>query len=253
MRGAVWCHVQPGALALVHPPALVLGEPEATADRLLARVVELLAERRVRLAQALLETDAGSDAERLVRGGFHRAADLLYLVLQLPLAALQPPVAGDLQLEAYRESQFERLACLLEATYVDTRDCPALNGLRPAQEVLAGHRAIGRFDPGLWAFARHQNQDVGCLLLADHPASGQYEVVYMGLTPAARGRGWGHELTRHAATLAQAAGRRQLVLAVDADNAPALKTYAAAGFAAWDRRSVFLRVTGAPKYSGRMF
>jgi ribosomal protein S18 acetylase RimI-like enzyme len=75
----------------------------------------------------------------------------------------------------------------------------------------------------------------------------------MGLTPAARGRGWGHELTRHAFSLAQAAGRRQLVLAVDANNAPALKTYAAAGFAAWDRRSVFLRMTGAPNYSGRLF
>ena len=36
--------------------------------------------------------------------------------------------------------------------------------------------------------------------------------------------------------------RQRLVLAVDAANEPALRTYAAAGFQAWDRRSVFIRV-----------
>jgi hypothetical protein len=33
-----------------------------------------------------------------------------------------------------------------------------------------------------------------------------------------------------------------LVLAVDAANEPAIATYAAAGFAGWDRRSVFVRI-----------
>jgi hypothetical protein len=32
------------------------------------------------------------------------------------------------------------------------------------------------------------------------------------------------------------------VLAVDASNEPALAMYAAAGFASWDRRSVFVRI-----------
>ena len=41
---------------------------------------------------------------------------------------------------------------------------------------------------------------------------------------------------------ARQAERKRLVLAVDAANEPALRMYAAAGFQAWDRRSVFVRV-----------
>jgi ribosomal protein S18 acetylase RimI-like enzyme len=83
---------------------------------------------------------------------------------------------------------------------------------------------------------------VGCLLLGEDAAGAQWELVYMGVVPEARGRGIGLDLTRHAQWVARAAGCARMVLAVDATNAPALAVYAAAGFSSWDHRSVFLRV-----------
>jgi GNAT superfamily N-acetyltransferase len=109
-------------------------------------------------------------------------------------------------------------------------------------DVLAGYRATSSFDPSRWFVARHSGQDVGCLLLADIADANQWLLVYMGLLPAARGRGLGIEMVRHAQWLCGQAGRARMVLAVDAENAPAVEIYAAAGFVAWDRRSVWLRV-----------
>jgi ribosomal protein S18 acetylase RimI-like enzyme len=90
--------------------------------------------------------------------------------------------------------------------------------------------------------ARRGQRDVGCLLLADHPLQNQWELVYMGIVPEARGMRLGLAVTRHAQRLAHGAGRERLVLAVDAANAPALELYRRAGFLAWDQRRVFLKI-----------
>src|SRR3712207_8951894 len=37
-------------------------------------------------------------------------------------------------------------------------DCPALNGVRDMEDVLAGHKASGEFDPALWFLL---SEDVG--------------------------------------------------------------------------------------------
>jgi len=79
------------------------------------------------------------------------------------------------------------------------------------------------------------------LLLADHPSARHWELVYMGLVPEARGRGWGRQITQHAQLMARRAGVDRIVLAVDAANSPALEMYRAAGFEKWDRRHVLVR------------
>ena len=82
---------------------------------------------------------------------------------------------------------------------------------------------------------------IGCLLLADHPQDNQFELVYMGIVPQARGQRFGADVTRQALWLTGAAGRRQLVLGVDAENEPALQIYEQLGFTEWDRRRVLLK------------
>ena len=131
---------------------------------------------------------------------------------------------------------------MIEETYIETQDIPALNGVREIQDVIEGYERTGDFAPQLWLFVQAQGRDVGVLLLADHPRQNQFELIYMGLIPTARGRGWGAKLAGHAQQLTMAAGRERLVLAVDALNDPAIRAYTRVGFVEWFRRSVFLKV-----------
>jgi ribosomal protein S18 acetylase RimI-like enzyme len=98
------------------------------------------------------------------------------------------------------------------------------------------------FDPQRWLIVGEGRHDIGCLLLADYPRDDQWELVYMGLVREARGRGLGAAIVRHAQWLARQAERSRLVLAVDADNWPAIAVYVACGFVTWDHRSVYVRV-----------
>jgi mycothiol synthase len=79
------------------------------------------------------------------------------------------------------------------------------------------------------------------LLLADHPSARHWELVYMGIVPQARGRGWGRQITQHAQFLARRHNIERIVLAVDAANSPALAMYRSAAFEPWDRRTVYVR------------
>ncbi len=239
--GAGFGRIYAGRTAAALAPRLVAGEPEATAQELLTQVDAFFREHRVVIAQTLLETDHGVDADRLLAAGFRHMADLLYLVASGPALPDAPP-ATELEFETYTPQAHERLCGVVEQTYIGTRDCPELNGLRDTPDVLAGFEAIGVFDSRRWLLARHGGRDIGCVLLADHPDLDQWELVYMGLAADARGRGWGIQLVRQAQWLTRCAGRPRIVLAVDAANVPAISAYSAAGFVAWDRRSVFLRV-----------
>jgi RimJ/RimL family protein N-acetyltransferase len=148
---------------------------------------------------------------------------------------------GRLEFEPWSPAKEDRLARLVEATYAGTLDCPEMNNLRRTEDVLAGYRATGTFVPERWLFARLDGHDVGCLLLADHAAAGNMELVYMGVIPASRGKALGKELCLYAQWLTRQAGRTRLVAAVDAANLPAIRIYASVGFRAWDSRVVYLR------------
>jgi len=238
--GAMWVQVQPGRSGLAWPPQCVPGESGAAADRLMAAACRLLARRNVCLATALLPVVTPEDDAVLRRSGFEPLASLVYLLCQEPLFSRQQP-AGTLHFEPYEETSEARMTRVVEQTYLGTLDCPALNGLRRTEDVLAGYRATGMFAPERWFFVRHEDRDVGCLLLYDHPREGNMELVYMGLIPSVRGNGWGKEMCAYAQWLTGRAGRQRLVLAVDAANAPAIEMYATAGFRAWERRTVYAR------------
>lgn len=238
--GAIFSQVQAGKTALVWPPRLVSGEPTGTGGRLMAASTKWLARQQVRVANALLESVSQQDDALLRGGGYKRLAELLYLVSREDEFARSQP-SGLLQFEAYSGANHQRLARAVEATYEQTLDCPALEGVRDIEDVLAGYRAAGVFAGGRWLIVRHQGRDVGCLLLADHPEHENWELVYMGLVPSARGNGWGIQIARHAQWLTRQAGRPRLVLAVDAANAPAIRVYTAVGFQPCERRTVYVK------------
>jgi ribosomal protein S18 acetylase RimI-like enzyme len=241
LTGAQFAQLLPGKAALVWPPRLVEGEPEDTACRLLDAACRWLAGRGARVAHALLESVTEADDRVLRAGGFDPLTDLLYLVALESQFPVSPP-ASPLEFEPYDAANHDRLLRVVEATYEQTLDCPQLNDVRSIEEILEGYRGTGTYDPSRWLLVRQAGRDVGCLLLADHPEHANWELVYMGLAVSARGHGWGMDIARHGQWLTRLAGRPRMVLAVDAENSPAIEMYSAVGFRAWDRRSVYGKV-----------
>ncbi|HJN07086.1 MAG TPA: GNAT family N-acetyltransferase [Pirellulaceae bacterium] len=254
---ATWVQAAPGRTAVVWPPQLIEGEPEATAAALFKEVDARLEAGDADLAQAIQMSEEGEIPARLRRHGFKLAARLLYLIYDLgstgdvgstgdteridgvePVAEAQ---GSPLEFEPFGDSEADRLMTLVEKTYVDTQDIPVLNNLRTMADVLDGYRHTGCFDPHNWFFVQLEGSDIGCLLLADHPAMDQVELIYMGVVPEARGKGLGRRITERAKRHTLQAGRRRLILGVDADNSPALLTYTSAGFRRCQERWVFLR------------
>ncbi len=238
--GAAWCHLAAGRIAVVWPAQVVADETRSTASKLMESLEDYISSMPVDLAQAVLTESHSSEARSLESAGFSHSADLLYLVCpceNFPSSQIET----SLEFDSYTDKTAQRLVDVILKSYQGTLDCPALDGIRDIQDVLEGYKHVGSFEPGRWFIVRHHQEDVGCLLLADHPDANQWELVYMGLAPEARGNRWGLQIARHALWLANQAGRSQMLLAVDQDNQPARNAYAAAGFEICDRRSVFLR------------
>jgi mycothiol synthase len=133
-------------------------------------------------------------------------------------------------------SRFEQ--ALLD-TYAETRDCPALTGIRPIECILAAHQAAGAFHPELWELAVLDQAPVGVLLLTEHLHDRSMEVVYMGVAAAARGRGVGSCLLRRALVQARRKRSRRLSLVVDAQNEPAQRLYRKLGLRCYARRQAW--------------
>jgi mycothiol synthase len=239
--GAMFSQVQPGKIAAVWLPRLVADEAESTAASLMAASWAFLHRQQVVLAHVVLEKASPSEERLLQLGRFAPMADLLYMVSLGSDFPASAPIS-ELDFEPHCDANHERLVRVVEATYEATLDCPRLEGVRKTEDVLAGYRSAGVFDPGWWLIVRRADCDVGCLFLADQPRQDCMELLYMGLVPGGRGRDWGRQLARQAQWLSRRAGRTRLVLAVDAGNAPAIRTYKAVGFAAWQTRRMYARV-----------
>lgn len=231
--------LQPGRAATVCPARTIPDEDPSTAERVLAELLKGLARHPVRLAYAIVDSVADDD-ERLFRAcGFDRLAALLYLVC--PADRFPSSIPHNLlTFDPCGPAQQERLRQVVAATYEDTLDCPALNGIRDIDDVLEGY-GVSEADPALLLVVRSGPDDVGCLLLADHPDFGNLELAYMGLVKGARGRGWGRLIVAHAKWLAARLSRERLVVAVDETNGPAMEMYELAGFDAWDRRVCYFK------------
>ena len=239
--GATWAQRQPGNIAMFWRPQLVVVEPISTARRLAVAALQELDDAGIVMSQVLMPSHDAEGAPLLKSVGFRHLADLLYLACEAERFPSRTPAPPELEFVPYDESQLRRLATLIERTYDGTLDCAALNGTRRMEDVVAGYQSTGVFRPENWLMVRHADQDVGVLLLADHPAARHWELVYMGLVPEVRGCGLGRQIALHAQSLAQAAKVERIVVAVDAANRPALRMYRSTGFESWDRRAVLVR------------
>lgn len=241
LLGAVLTEVFPGESASLCPVRLAPGSPSSLAEQLLMHTLGWLRSQGVEMVQCVLPTDSGEDADRLRAAGFEHPCDLLCLLStadRFPTA----PIVTVLQFDVVPPGELDDLASLIEQTYVQTLDCPALDARRHSRQVVAGYAATCRGDLSQWFVVRHGRERIGCLLLGHEAAGKTWEVVYMGLVPEVRGRGWGLDIVRQAQWLVRTQQGERLLLAVDAANDPAVRVYAAAGFTSWDRRGVFVKM-----------
>jgi ribosomal protein S18 acetylase RimI-like enzyme len=237
---AVWLADAGGSLAWAVLPVLspgrtmlllgpVGGPTHPTVVQIAGQLVDAVCARYgghdVQLAQVLLDPGDGA-SRRLYEGrGFGRVAELIYLQAAPRRKAPAPPLPPGLRWVGYSPETHALFGRAILATYERSLDCPGLNGLRGIEDVLAGHKASGEFDPRLWGALCEGERPLGVLLLARAAPGETMELVYLGLAPAARGRGLGDVMMRQALATAAAAGAQRLSLAVDSENAPALKLY----------------------------
>jgi ribosomal protein S18 acetylase RimI-like enzyme len=176
-------------------------------------------------------------ADPLLRGGFRPITRLCQLERQLH--GLPGATALDLRFEAFRPSRAADFAATLEQTYAGTLDCPELNGRRSSDEILAGHRGQGRFDPRFWWLAYAGDWPAGVVLLAEMPDGVTWELAYLGVVPHFRRHGFGRAMTLHALHALRHSATR-MTLVVDVRNLPARRLYEALGFREFDTSTVLL-------------
>ncbi len=196
--------------------------------------------RDLHYAQALLEPEAARKRALLEQAGFCPLAPLEYLERDAVHPWVDPPAPGEAEWASYGPDTDPEFATVVLATYQGSRDCPELTGLRPVGDILAAHKASGRFDPRLWELVRLAGRPAGCLLLAQLAHAPMLEVVYMGVVPEFRRRGIGQLLLRRALAQCRTVGARRLTVVVDGRNEPARRLYARFALVAVARRNAYL-------------
>jgi ribosomal protein S18 acetylase RimI-like enzyme len=250
VEGVVWVQILPGRSAVLWGPP----RDDAAQESLLLAAAAYLDAQQISIGQQVVGESDGYSAPLLARCGFPKFAELSYLFAGATgrgatTAARQPevftlPSGGRLEFVPGAGDEPQRLGAVLNRTYIDSQDCPALEGVRSMEHVLEGYRSQGAYSPQNWYFVQLNGVDVGALLLAEHATVKNCEVVYMGVAPEVRRRGLGATIMRFALGAAAQMGAERLVLAVDAQNEPAMATYRNAGFIEWDRRIVYARLRG---------
>jgi mycothiol synthase len=236
----------PGAAGLVWPPQVAGTSGRETAeDVLLETAMAWLRHRGAKFAQALLSAGEAGSAFPLERRGFRHITTLLYLQKVLSLADQFAHSPSRLDLQTYTTCDGPAFHQALVDSYEGSLDCPELNGLRTAEQIVAGYRAVPGCQLQRWWLASHQDTPVGVLITVASQEAATWELLYVGLVPPARHQGFGTELTRMAMAQAQASGAARLILTVDTRNQPARRLYASLGFEQYDRREVYLAFFGS--------
>ncbi len=234
--------VSPGrTMLLFTPPVRFVQAPVEAITKLVDAVGLHYAQRGVQLAQMLIDPVHRPIIDLYRGAGFDELAELVYLQKPAKKNTDLPRFPADLTLKIYSEQTHAAFVQAIRDSYAQSRDCPALNGIRDMNDVIAGHRATGEFDPRLWWILCRGEKPVAVLLLTRLPQGTGMELVYLGLAAEARGKGIGDLLMKQALAATRAEGRENLSLAVDAGNGPALALYYRHGMQRIGSRVALLR------------
>lgn len=233
--------ISPGRTMLLFSPSKL---PRRNAAEIVTNLVKAVHEhcagRGVRLSQILLDPKDKAVPQAYMAAGYQSLAELAYLQVKVrgtePLPALPP----GWRLISYSAENHAIFAETVGKSYEGSLDCPALNGVRDVEDVIAGHKGTGDFDPRLWYVVVENGQPLGTLLLNRSAGNTSVELVYIGVPDAHRGRGVGDFLLQWSLAVTGLEQREYLSLAVDQMNIPALRLYYRHGFARIGSRTALM-------------
>lgn len=227
-KGLVWAAlpvVNPGRTMLLFTPAQTRRAAGEAAVQLLKRVFAHYGKQDVHWAQVLIDPDQTAGRQFFAAQEFFEIAELIYLQGSAHRSAKAAKLPPGMQWQTYGPQTHGLFAQTILESYQDSLDCPRLSGLRNIEDIIAGHKATGEFDPALWRLLSENGRPRGVLLLSRVVMTDAMELVYLGLAPTARGQGLAGLLMQEAMHLILLDNRRRLTLAVDSNNAPALRLY----------------------------
>jgi ribosomal protein S18 acetylase RimI-like enzyme len=241
-------HGQPIASALLAPSAgrtaILFLSPTITGDGAVeARLAHEAARAqsgKVTLVQAILDPGQEAEAGALRAAGFRNLAHLIYMqrATEKRAAALNLDAGYDMM--NWSEAHRGLFALAIQKSYEQTLDCPGLLGLRQMSDIIAGHMSSGQFVPELWSVVRHGGEPAAVMLINPAPPRRGAELVYLGVSPAERGRGLARRLVEYGLARVQQHGAASLSLAVDDQNTPALRLYRSLKFHAYARKRAMI-------------
>jgi ribosomal protein S18 acetylase RimI-like enzyme len=245
MQAVVLAVPSPGRTAILFASHPLAKDQVRSLGGVIDATCRSVAKEGVDVAQVLLDPSEQLEQNAFSSGGFMTLATLSYLErpVRPPRGYTAPPPQWPpgIKVVRYQPSLDSELLSVLDASYEETMDCPGLRGLRRTIDILDGHRHSGAFDPSLWTLLMINGDYVGALLLNPAMDASAIELVYLGLAKSARGLGLGRQLLRYGLRLIEARKEKNITLAVDEANLPAVSLYRAEGFRQAMRRVAMIR------------
>lgn len=253
----------PGRIAMLSGPALVArspladgaehGSPETLgtpvdADAVIHWIRSLsraAAERwDLALIQATVEEEDQATARWLAAADYRALASLTQMRLGLSeFDASDRPNQEDVG-RWRQDGEADRAAYerWMEATYIDTFDCPQMADLRSTADVWEGYWAASDgpsprlYAPDVtlpqWWSTRDASGDIIAACLLTPIATAAWELLYLGVASSHRSQGWGRRGLRWAIEQTRRLGGEELYLCVDTANTPGIQLYESEGFVA---------------------
>eukprot|EP00752_Nemacystus_decipiens_P014511 g12920.t1 len=229
MQGSVLLVPNHGSTAMLFVGQATGWSDTSAVVRLIRAVCDGPGREGVSVIQSLIDPGQVIEGQVLERAGLTRLAKLIYMQKAIEPGEHRVPRPTKLggcdhpTLLTYSEATHTDFARAIEASYIDTLDCPGLVGMRQTDQIIEGHKSTGRFDPRNWlAYHDEAGEPIAVLLLAEVAQGSGLELVYLGVTKAYRGKKIGGQLMRYAVSEAARLGGSRLYLAVDDRNDPAI-------------------------------
>jgi GNAT superfamily N-acetyltransferase len=244
VTGTIGVLSQPGRVGLIFPPEL--DRPSvAVPGALIDAAVHRLEKAGAAFVQLTLMPEGAGLAEPFLQHGFSLLTDAV--VLERPASRKPGAVpGGSLRgIPCNPEENAGRIAGLLARINEATLDCPELDSLRTAADLVTAHHSHSSAGRAHWWRYQESGNDVGVVLGTKAEDADAIEILFFGVVPEQRGKGFGRKLLDHFLSEAVGDGRKTRA-GMDSRNHFAESVYAACGFCETGRVRVWIHPLAAP-------